>query len=762
MSHIYRELKPIPIPDFCLINRGNGRVFISTRTKDNRRNQLVLGRAVKDPVTGTLSLMYPNDTFRMRYPAEWAKVYGEPRLPFEFHIGLYCATLAIGRSTGLYDILQEAMGPKSGNAVMDYAMFLLRSRSNTTQLFAETMRTQALFSERAYEDTWYSELFGSISSEEINALRSGWLDRCKANGTKRVWLCIDGSNNDCAVSESRLAARGAAKSHKNVNIVSYIWAVDEARGVPVTWFVNHGGMVDAKAIKRLVKTLTDKGIDVAGIILDRGFCSQEVMSLIEECGYAWVIMLKESTAGFKEMYKRHSAEIRCQVRHIVDQKFLFGITDKVKLFKESTHEDCVALFYDHVNGAARAEHLSLKILSEKAKLTKKLAEPQKANGKETISVSAELRPYLEIVEEEGVKKVVVKEQKWQEALEAKGFYAIASSEDMTADEIDERYDCRDASEKQFMILKNQLGFHTTRVYSDKSIESKFAAALVAAIIRSQMLNLCKRLGFDVNKMILETDRCRIFKTTSDTYDFTNDMLSSTSSFLAGLGLSQRHFEAVALDISNRAADQHFESMTRTLLPLEETKLNPQNEEEPVSGNDNEPKQESQAAAAEDVAVADEAPPKAEPVRRGPGRPRGSLNQKTLEKQAQAEEERRKAEALGLKVEEPVKRKPGRPKGSKNKSTPTQADLSQETKEKRKAGRPKGAWNQKRIDREVARLVEAARREAAQKAGERTVGRPKGRKNDKTLEKEAREKVMALMRAEQERLQKGETGVRKPV
>ena len=114
--------------------------------------------------------------------------------------------------------------------------------------------------------------------------------------------------------------------------------------------------------------------------------------------------------------------------------------------------------------------------------------------------------------------------------------------------------------------------------------------------------------------------------------------------------------------------------------------------------------------------------------------------------------------MGLKVEEPVKRKPGRPKGSKNKSTPTQADLSQETKEKRKAGRPKGAWNQKRIDREVAKLVEAAKREAAQKSGERTVGRPKGRKNDKTLEKEAREKVMALMRAEQERLQRDENGV----
>ena len=50
-------------------------------------------------------------------------------------------------------------------------------------------------------------------------------------------------------------------------------------------------------------------------------------------------------------------------------------------------------------------------------------------------------------------------------------------------------------------------------------------------------------------------------------------------------------------------------MTRTLSPLDETKLNPQNEEE------------SQAATAADVAVEDEAPSKDEPARRGPGRPR---------------------------------------------------------------------------------------------------------------------------------------------
>lgn len=109
---------------------------------------------------------------------------------------------------------------------------------------------------------------------------------------------------------------------------------------------------------------------------------------------------------------------------------------------------------------------------------------------------------------------------------------------------------------------------------------------------------------------------------------------------------------------------------------------------------------------------------------------GSLNQKTLESMAQAEEDCRKVEALGLKLEEPVKLK---------------------------LGRPKGAWNQKRIYREVAKLVEAAQRGGVE--GWRANGRtPQRAQERKALEKEAGEKVMVLMQAEQERLQRDENDV----
>jgi hypothetical protein len=81
-------------------------------------------------------------------------------------------------------------------------------------------------------------------------------------------------------------------------------------------------------------------------------------------------------------------------------------------------------------------------------------------------------------------------------------------------------------------------------------------------------------------------------------------------------------------------------------------------------------------------------------KRGPGRPKGSKNRKTLEREAQA-----RAEAEGAAEERP-KRGPGRPKGSKNKKTlEREAELkaAHDAKypPKRGRGRPKGSRNKKK-------------------------------------------------------------------
>lgn len=83
-----------------------------------------------------------------------------------------------------------------------------------------------------------------------------------------------------------------------------------------------------------------------------------------------------------------------------------------------------------------------------------------------------------------------------------------------------------------------------------------------------------------------------------------------------------------------------------------------------------------------------------------GRPPGSKNKKTLEREAQLAAQAK--ENSGKLIVE--KRKPGRPKGSKNKKTLEREAMmaaQAQTTEKRKPGRPKGSKNKKTLEREAA-------------------------------------------------------------
>ena len=68
-----------------------------------------------------------------------------------------------------------------------------------------------------------------------------------------------------------------------------------------------------------------------------------------------------------------------------------------------------------------------------------------------------MKKYLEIAEADGRKEVRFRYDDWQRDMDRKGFYAIASSDDLSAAEIHNLYGLRDASEKQFCMLKSQLG-----------------------------------------------------------------------------------------------------------------------------------------------------------------------------------------------------------------------------------------------------------------------------------------------------------------
>ena len=657
VGHIYRNLQPIPIPADGKVNSYDKKVS-KYYTCDGRRRRWIIGAETKP------GLMIPNDNFRRLYSNLWKQYYGEDVPAMRLvRAGMYALTLGIGESTGLYPALQKAIGPEHANAIMDFAMYSIRERSNVAQLFEPAMEEQMVFTRKPWSDSAYSRLFSKdLSLDRIHDFRTAWLNKYIDNKAennadsgetkqevklepKRIWLCIDGSNNDCAVSDSELAQLGHAKSLKETEIVSFMWAVDAETGMPVTWFVNNGSMPDCKAVDEVIRFLADKNLQIEGVIVDRGFASQDVLDLITSKGLEYIVMLKSNTNGYREMMARHADDVRVRVSQAVSDDGIFGITDKVKVFGKSASESCVGLFFVWSRNCSRGIKLLGKVRKQRRELEAVIRE-----GKKPV-VPPELKKYFKVEENDGVYTVNYDFDQWQEAVDGSGFHAIASSSERTAEEIHALYQLRDASEKQYSILKSQLGYDTTRSHTDQAIEVRLAVAFIASIIRTEIMNACKERDLDTNEMIRKTDRAYMLRLNGGNYEFVENLPADLLQLLACFGFRSEHLRKLADEVNGQETKPVYD---------QERKI-----------------------------------PSVEPKRAG--RRKGSKNKATLEQEA-------KLAAAG--VVPPVKRKPGRPQGSKNKST-----LEREAREatmpptvKRKPGRPAGSKNKKTIEREAAEAL----------------------------------------------------------
>lgn len=606
---------------------STGRVYVIREKRYNKDMQynndkrITIGR-LNDTSGKTMN---PNTNYAIRYPDIFEKASFGKAAPITKRIGMYVCALACGTSTGLYEALVKCCGPEHANFIMDYVMYSILYKTNVAKDFELLMRDQLLFSKTLYSDSWISNFFAKeITDNEVEAFKAEWASACGKNGKKKVWLCIDGSNNDCASGDVEYAEKGKAKSHKNTNIYSYMYAVDAADGMPLTYQLYRGGRVDSKALSEMAVYLRNYDMEIEGIILDRGFCDLDCFRLVLGNGYKYIIMMKENTYGFTSQLSIHGKELANNIKHCVAPG-IFAMTDKGKIFHKFDYEPYITLVYDAVNGSERVKYLTGKVFFEIAK-----AREAAGNGKKP-SINARFKKYIQ--SKGSPPAFEVNEGELQKEIDTKGFCAIASSDDFGAGEILRKYDLRDASEKQYMILKTQLGCHTARSHQTAGVRSRHFVAFIAGIIRNELKKHCKSLDYDLATAIREMDFLAIQRMPDNAYMAVRNLNSRQIALLDRLGIWESDLDYFASQETERITRAVFSQVAYMPSPHEEKK--------------NAPK------------------------KRGRGRPKGSTTPKANE----------------LSDE---KRKPGRPKGSKNK--PKEENVIPDTK--RRPGRPKGSKNKK--------------------------------------------------------------------
>lgn len=652
MGKIFWNKAEIPQPTGAHIDNTDGRVFVYLdEGKPIRQSRKVtVGHAT------SATMMHPNEKFRRMFPDLWEQHYGEQEQRHHvMHSGLYATMLGIGWETGLYTILGQVYGPQDANCIMDYAMYSIAHHSDVAQTFGERMRDEVLFSEKLPDESRLSSLFASGMTEEANfRFRDAWVKQCVARGLKKVWLSIDGSNNDCSADAPGLVEAGKSKSGNSSGIVSYMYAVSADDGLPITYFAYNGGKVDSKAFQMMIFYLKNLGVEVAGIVLDRGFCSHEVIATLDALGYPYIVMLKSNTDGHSSMLKEYWERLRWNVRNLVGRDALFGVSDRKRLFANHPEEAYVTLFFDGRNGTDRAITLLNKVLGAVKK-----AQDDFLAGKTPV-LDEQVERYVNMDISDNGLHVDIDYDALQLSVDGKGFCSIASSQSLPPAEVNRLYHLRDVSETQYMILKSQLGSAVTRVHTGDGILGKIAACFIAAIIRSRFMNACKSNGLVSNKMLLEMDRMLFLLDENGLYSAIHDESSRQKCLLAQFDILPDDLNAICYEFNQRR-NNPVHSQQR-LKPEHATRK--QIRRGRPAGTARKTHLESEEAVM---------------PKRGRGRPKGSLNRKTLERLA-------KVEPIIGTVE--VKRHPGRPKGSRNKPKHIMMSVSP----KRGRGRPKGSRN----------------------------------------------------------------------
>ncbi len=390
-----RHLPECPIPLGAQINPRNNRIFVILND-GGRLKRKVVGLAVD------ADTMLPANVFQDIYPSLWKDRYVEPQVRDSERIfGPYAVFLARATASGLYPILTETVGAAAANAIMDLALPEDDPRGGPA-----LMR----FSGECRDDAWYSGFFArGLDAGQLLQLKMQWTRACAEKGHTSVWLA-------------------ATALQGQDGPVTCIRALSENDGTPVSWALSRRPC-NAACLQEMQSFLAPFGISVAGVLLDAACCSREVTDHLHATGMPWLAELNDDHPLFQSMVERHGASLRWNCRHLLcgSDCGLFGMSCGVQELGFDGMQGSVGLFFD----ASAAASDSVDFLHEMRHVEQTIS--RDFAGDEDVRVPEAYAAYFSLEKDGDAESLVRLHSAWQATMDRLGMSCVLSSQGLDAE-----------------------------------------------------------------------------------------------------------------------------------------------------------------------------------------------------------------------------------------------------------------------------------------------------------------------------------------
>ena len=427
--------------------------------------------------------MTPNENFLKYFPdadipEEIDRLERSPYL----NIGPYVVLQKLIRDSKLREILGEYMDEKDTGFLLDLACYSIIEENNAGQYYPDYAYDHALFTPdmKLYTDSKVSDFFRKLRPEQSVGFLNSW-NKSK-NKRQKIYLSYDSTNKNCQAGDIDLLEYGNAKTDASLPIFNYSVACDSANREPLFYELYPGSLNDISQLTCLIDKAHGYGYRNIGFILDRGYFSKRNLEYMEKNGYSFLIMVKGMKAFIHEIVIENQGSFENSRGKYIDRYDLYGTTVRRLLYEGDAKKRNIHIYYS--DGKAYGEKQEIK---QKIRRLKKYLDG--CVGKECVAFGPEIMKYFYLNFEKDGKTLKLAEENTsavEKELSLAGYFAIVSSENMTAREAIELYKSRDASEKLFRSDKFYLGNKSMRVYSDEALSSKVFIQFIALILRSRI------------------------------------------------------------------------------------------------------------------------------------------------------------------------------------------------------------------------------------------------------------------------------------
>ena len=441
------------------------------------------------------TMMIPNENY--------LKYFGDVELPELkagvnrsscIRIGAFLVIRKILEEYELPAILKKYLGIKDCGLFLDLAAYSIVAENNAAQYYPDYAYNHPLFTAgmHIYSDSKVSDFFASVTDDQ----RIGFLNEWNSNRDHRekIYISYDSTNKNCQAGNIEMVEFGHAKDDKNLPVFNYSIAYDTYNREPLFYEQYPGSIVDISQLQFMLEKASGYGYRHVGFILDRGYFSKENIQYMDKCGYDFVIMVKGMNSFVSDLILENKGKFENSRECNIRQYKTYGMTVKKQLYASDTRERYFHLFYSDHKAAAEREQID-------ARMERMMRYLNSLKGqKVTIGEGYQEYFHLETYEEDGTflfareRADVIERER-----DLGGYFAIVTSEKMTAKEALELYKSRDASEKLFKGDKSYLGNKSLRVQSDEAASAKIFVEFVALIVRCRMYTMLKDEVFRMEK-----------------------------------------------------------------------------------------------------------------------------------------------------------------------------------------------------------------------------------------------------------------------